>query len=180
MNICFVIDNWDSLNPETDSTLRIIHEAVLRGHCVGVTYPRNFTLRENVTYSLFWMIDEKSVSKNERTPTFYSKVKLEKKRLPVKGFDVIFLRNNPPLDWLMLNFLDSVKDDTIILNDIDGLRKANNKLYTTSFEDSHDITPETYVSKDKEYLLEIVNQSKHEKLILKPLDGFGGSGRLGG
>ena len=36
---------------------------------------------------------------------------------------------------LMLNFLDSVKNDVFIINDIDGLRKANNKVYTASFDD---------------------------------------------
>lgn len=175
INICFVIDTWDRMKPETNSTLRIIQEAVSRGHNVGILFPRNLTVRENVTYGLFSMIcpDNKVP---EKPTNFYAKAKLEKKRLPVKGFDVIFLRADPPLDWLMLNFLDSVKDDTLIINDIDGLRMANNKLYLTTFEDSSEYIPETFVSKDKDYLYDVITQTKAEKMVLKPLDGFGGSG----
>ncbi|EHK9115193.1 hypothetical protein V4T70_000401 [Vibrio vulnificus] len=34
----------------------------------------------------------------------------QKARLPMAGFDVIFMRVNPPLDNLALNFLDAIKD----------------------------------------------------------------------
>ena len=175
MNIGFVMNSWSELSPETDSTLRIIHEAVARGHHVGLLNPRNLTLRDNVTYGLFSMVD-----KMERVPdrigSFYSRVNLKKQRLPVKGFDLVILRKNPPVDLLMLNFLDSVKDDTLIINTVDGLRMANNKLYLTTFEDSHQYIPETYVSKDKDYLLDVIRDSKQDRFILKPLDGSGGSG----
>jgi len=97
--------------------------------------------------------------------------------LPISGFDVIFIRTDPPIDPITLNFLDSIKDDTFIVNDIDGLRKANNKLYPASFEDpKNEIIPITHVSKSKNYLKEVIRNSKQDKMILKPLDGFGGSG----
>ena len=155
MNICFVIDAWSEMEPESNSTLRLIHEAVLRGHRVGILYPRNLTVRENVTCGLFSMIQPMG-KVPERSATFHQKAILKKRRLPLKGFDVIFIRADPPIDWLMLNFLDSVKDDTLIVNDIDGLRMANNKLYLTTFEDSHEYIPETYVSKDKDYLYDVI------------------------
>ena len=175
MNICFVMDPWESIRPEKDSTLRLVMEAVRREHNVGILQPRNLTVRDNVTYGFVSMI-KKADRNQERAVTFHSKVEMQKQRLPMKGFDVIILRKDPPVDWLMLNFLDSVKDDTLIINSIDGLRMANNKLYLTTFEDSHEIIPETHVSKDKDYLLEVIQQSNREHFILKPLDGFGGSG----
>ncbi len=36
----------------------------------------------------------------------------------------------------MLNFLDSVKDDVFIVNSLQGMREANNKLYTAAFGDA--------------------------------------------
>ena len=97
--------------------------------------------------------------------------------LPLAGFDCIFMRANPPMDPLMLNFLDSVKDDVFILNSIEGLREANNKLYTAAFGNIHeDIIPNTHVSKNKEYLIRQIEDSKADKMILKPLNGYGGSG----
>jgi glutathione synthase len=87
------------------------------------------------------------------------------------------MRANPPLDPLMLNFLDSVKDDVFIVNSLQGLREANNKLYTAAFGDSHNnIIPVTHVSKNKKYLIRQIKESKSDKMILKPLNGFGGSG----
>ena len=175
MNICFNMDPWDSLDPVIDSSLRIIHEAAARGHRVAIFEPKNLTIRENETYA-FASILQKMDKVPESIPSFYKKVKFRKSRVPVKGFDVIFLRKDPPIDNLMLNFLDSVKHDALIINNIDGLRKANNKIYTTSFEDAHEFVPETYVSKDIDYLESVIVDSKKDKMVLKPLDGYGGKG----
>jgi glutathione synthase len=77
----------------------------------------------------------------------------------------------------MLNFLDSVKDDVFIVNSLEGMREANNKLYTAAFGDAHsNIIPNTHVSKNKEYLVKQIKESKSDKMIIKPLNGFGGSG----
>jgi glutathione synthase len=93
------------------------------------------------------------------------------------GFDVIFMRANPPLDNLALNFLDSIKDDTLIVNDLEGLRIANNKLYTASMEGvASEFIPATHVSKNRDYLQRVLEESDSEKMILKPLNGFGGHG----
>ncbi|GAL01387.1 glutathione synthetase [Nonlabens ulvanivorans] len=97
--------------------------------------------------------------------------------LPLAGFDIIMMRANPPLDPIALNFLDSVKDDVFIVNDIEGLREANNKLYTACFEDpNNEIIPATHVSKNKEYLKSVIKDNPKERMIMKPLNGFGGSG----
>ena len=97
--------------------------------------------------------------------------------LPLAGFDVIFMRANPPLDNIVLNFLDSVKNDVFIVNNVEGLREANNKVYTAAFNDpNNEIVPKTYVSKNKNYLKEIIQESDAERMIMKPLNGFGGSG----
>lgn len=176
MNICFILNSWESINPEEDTSIRIIHEAVLRGHHVGIIYPHNLTIRESMTFGFVRMIQVKGAI-SENIPAFYKKVVFKEQLLPLPGFDVIFSRINPPLDPIMLNFLDSVKDDTFIMNDIEGLRKANNKLYTASFYDPvNNITPITHVSKNKEYLKKVIQQQDQDKMILKPLVGFGGSG----
>jgi glutathione synthase len=175
MNICFVFGGWEKMDPVYETTLTLIHESCKRGHRVAIFSPGNLTIRDNITYA-FCKIIEKSVRVSDSIPNFYKNVTFKRQRLPVKGFDVIFLRKNPPLQNTMLNFLDSVKDDTIIINDIDGLRKASNKIYTTSFEDEHNYIPETHVSKDIDYLESVVQECKEEKLILKPLDGYGGKG----
>jgi glutathione synthase len=175
MNICFMLDLWDGLDPETNSSLRLVQEAVQRGHKVGIFYSRNLTVRDNVTYGLFLIID-REIKYSERPQKWFRQVQFKRQRLPLNGFDVVFLRKNPPLETTALNFLDSIKDDTLIINSVDGLRKANNKLYLTNFEDSHEFIPETHVSKDKDYLLDVIREAPYQKMILKPLDGYGGRG----
>ncbi|QRN85749.1 glutathione synthase [Clostridia bacterium] len=176
MNICFIINDWNTMVPETETTLRIIQEACKRNHRVGILYPNNITIRNNQTYGFFKMIkDDRIVSEN--MVTFYKNTCFKEEMLPLKGFDVVFLRKNPPLDGMLLNFLDSINDEVFIVNDINGLRKANNKLYTSTFYDpDNTYIPKTYVSKNTDYLKRIVAESPDNKMILKPVDGYGGSG----
>ena len=167
---------WERVIPSQDSTLRIIHEAVKRGHEVSITHPSNLTIRDSITLSLCKQISlaEKLTS---NITSFYKTVKFNTEMCPLKEFDVIFMRDNPPLDGLVLNFLDSIKDDVFIINAIDGLREANNKIYTAAyFDPERKLIPATYVSKNIDYLLRIIEESENDKMIMKPLDGYGGSG----
>ena len=176
MNICFLMYPWEQIDPENDTSLALIHECVKRNHGVALCSPANLTIRNSVTNAFCTVIN-----RMEKVPanlkTFYKKAELREDMLPLAGFDVLFMRANPPLDPIMLNFLDSVKDDVFIINSLQGLREANNKLYTAAFGDSHNnIIPATHVSKNKNYLVRMIKESKSEKMILKPLNGFGGSG----
>ncbi|MET4696807.1 glutathione synthase [Endozoicomonas lisbonensis] len=176
MKICFIMYPWEKVEPETDSTIRLIHEAATRGHTVAITTTSNLTIRGSVASAFCDVLNrQKEVPKN--IPSFYRKAEFKKKALPLSGFDCIFMRANPPLDTLALNFLDSVRSHTFIMNDIDGLRIANNKLYTASFDDpANEFIPVTHVSKNRDYLERILAESESEKMILKPLDGYGGQG----
>ena len=103
---------WNKIDPETDSTLRLILECVSREHTVAIATPHNLTMRDSVS-SAFCQVFKKA-----------------------------------PLDPITLNFLDSVRDDVFIMNDIDGLRIANTKLYAASFDDpKNHFIPVTHVSK---------------------------------
>ncbi|WP_418511223.1 glutathione synthase [Corallibacter sp.] len=176
MNICFLMYPWDNIDPENDTSLALIKECVKRGHGVAMCTPANLTIRNSVTNAFCNVI-----SRMDKVPSslkaFYKKVTLREEMLPLAGFDALFFRANPPLDPLMLNFLDSVKNDVFIINSLEGMREANNKLYTAAFGDAHsNIIPNTHVSKNKNYLVKQIKESKSDKMIIKPLNGFGGSG----
>ena len=176
MNICFIMYPWEQIDAENDTSLALIKECIKRGHGVAMCTPSNLTIRDSVTCAFVTVI-----GRMEKVPAtlkaFYRKADLREEMLPLAGFDVIFFRANPPLDPIMLNFLDSVKEDVFIVNSLEGMREANNKLYTAAFGDSHsNIIPATHVSKNKKYLVEQIRESKSDKMILKPLNGFGGSG----
>lgn len=176
MKLCFLMYPWDRIEPETDSTLRLIHEAALRGITVAITTPNNLTIRDSETYA-FCNVLKKSSKVTSNVPAFYKSAEFTRAKLPVRGFDAIIMRANPPLDTTALNFLDSVRNDVFIMNDIDGLRIANNKLYPASFSgEAAKFIPATHVSKSQEYLEQVLQESATEKMIMKPLNGFGGRG----
>jgi glutathione synthase len=109
--------------------------------------------------------------------SFYHKADFTYNMVELTNFDVIFMRDNPPIDNLALNFLDSIKDEVFIINAIRGLREANNKIYTAAyFDPNRELIPATHVSKNIDYLLRIIKESEQNRMILKPLDGYGGSG----
>lgn len=176
MNICFIMYPWHTMDPENDTSLALIKECVRRGHGVAFCTPANLTIRDSITSAFC-----KVVGRMDKVPnslkSFHKKAELRDEMLPLAGFDAIFFRANPPLDPIMLNFLDSVKDDVFIINSLEGMREANNKLYTAAFGDAHsNIIPNTHVSKNKEYLIQQIKESKADKMIIKPLNGYGGSG----
>jgi glutathione synthase len=176
MNICFIMYPWEKIDAENDTSLALIRECVKRDHGVAMCTPSNLTIRDSVTCA-FCKVVGRMDKVSSSLKSFYKKVELRDEMLPLAGFDAIFFRANPPLDPIMLNFLDSVKDDVFIINSLEGMREANNKLYTAAFGDAHsNIIPNTHVSKNKNYLIDQIRESKSDKMILKPLNGFGGSG----
>lgn len=175
MNVCFIMYPWNEMDPENDSTLAMIQEFVKRGHGLAITTPANLTIRDSVAYA-FCRCVKRPEKVTKSLKSFHAKTQFYDEMLPLAGFDVIILRSNPPLDMIMLNFLDSVKDDVFIMNDLDGIRRANNKLYTAVFDDEENaIIPRTHVTKNKEYLKKIIKEGP-DRMILKPLNGYGGSG----
>ena len=175
MKLCFIMYPWQRIKAETDTSLTLIHEAAMRRHMVAVTTPSNLTVRNSMS-SAFCSIIRKS-GFNKKIPMFYRHAEFRNLQLPLAGFDAIIMRTNPPLDLTSLNFLDSIKDDTFITNDIGGLRIANNKLYPAALNDpNNEFVPVTHVSKNKEYLEQVLDESVKDKMILKPLGGFGGEG----
>ena len=94
-----------------------------------VSTPSNLTIRNSIAYAFCKDVKSKE-EKIPRSPSaFFKTAKLTEEMLPLAGFDVIFMRANPPLDPIALNFLDSVKEYVYIVNSVEGLREANNKLY---------------------------------------------------
>ncbi len=142
---------WHEVELDKDSTLTLIHECVKRGNKLAIATPANLTIGNSIAFG-FCKLIEKQEKVSRSLKTFHKTAFLKEKMLPLAGFDVVFMRANPPLDPIVLNFLDSVTEDVFIVNSVDGLREANNKLYTPVFDDlNNEIIPVTHVSKNKEY-----------------------------
>jgi len=89
--------------------------------------------------------------------------------------DAVFIRTDPPFDTAYLHLtqqLDLVKDQTVVVNDPQGLRDANEKLFAFYFEH---LMPRSLVTSDRQAIHDFVDRVGGEA-VLKPLDGAGGSG----
>ncbi|MFT4601252.1 MAG: glutathione synthase [Arenicella sp.] len=166
---------WERVT-KSDSSLRLIHESVKRGHEVAMVTPERLSIRDSITMGNCEVFTTNQKVSSSIT-SFRQNCEKSYQFLPLAEFDVVFMRANPPLDLFVLNFLDSIKDDVFVMNAVQGLREANNKIYTAAYYDpDQEFIPKTYVSKDVDYLLKIIEESDQEQMIMKPLDGYGGKG----
>ena len=129
MHIGFIIADWNSINPANSSTLTIIQECIKRKHTVSIMYTNNLTVRNNIVHGFTETIEEMEKIP-ENITSFFKKVTFEKKFTALHAFDCLMIRKDPPINPIVFNFLDAIKDEVVIINDVDGIRKANNKLYT--------------------------------------------------
>src|SRR5690606_26308858 len=118
MRICFLMYSWEKVSPDGDSTIRMIHEAVSRGPTVAITHATNLTVRDSIAQA-FCKVFVKGQKISSNIASFYRHAQFNQQKLPLAAFDAIFIRLNPPLDPIVLNFLDSVREDTFIMNDLD-------------------------------------------------------------
>ncbi|MCG9695616.1 glutathione synthase [Shewanella sp. Isolate11] len=93
---------------------------------------------------------------------------------PLADLDVILMRKDPPFDTEFVYatyMLERAEEQgTLIVNKPQSLRDANEKLFTAWFSE---FTPETLVTRDATRIRAFY-QEKGD-IILKPLDGMGGS-----
>ncbi|GGI78273.1 glutathione synthase [Shewanella gelidii] len=93
---------------------------------------------------------------------------------PLAELNVILMRKDPPFDTEFIYatyMLERAEEQgVLIVNKPQSLRDANEKLFTAWFSE---FTPETLVTRDEHRIREF-HQRKGD-VILKPLDGMGGS-----
>jgi glutathione synthase len=94
--------------------------------------------------------------------------------LALAELDTILMRKDPPFDteYIYATYILERAEEkgTLIVNKPQSLRDCNEKLFTAWFPE---LTPETLVTRNKAQLKAF--WQKHTDIILKPLDGMGGT-----
>ena len=102
-------------------------------------------------------------------------------RVTVDELDVLFLRNVPSdekgkREWAKSAAVDfgrvAMRHGVIVLNDPNGLAKAENKMYFQLFPE--EVRPATLISRDRASIREFVQDQG--RAVIKPLHGSGGEG----
>lgn len=162
------MDAFYNIHLEFDTTLSIIMEASRRGHSVFHAEPKDLFL---LNRGLFANASEIAA---DRTNGFRV---LKTISLPASAFNAILVRKDPPFDLEYLNMtylLDFAKGKALIINDPEGIRSANEKLFSFRF---HKFMPESLATNQTDSILQFQKKIRKD-LILKPLNRKAGEGIL--
>jgi glutathione synthase len=168
------MDPMETVLTAKDTTFAMMLACSARGHECHHALPLNLEVLGGDVYAPAARVQ---VSRKPRKDGFFDDD--WKKDVPVRArvadFDAVLIRKDPPFDAnyaYMTHLLELVRGKTLVLNDPQGLRDANEKLYTLHFTRW---MPKTMVtatpSRIKEFVVEVGGQA-----VIKPLDGMAGAG----
>lgn len=167
MRFLFVMDPAETMTPDKDTTFAFLRGARARGHASWHCLPEQLSLRGPDGFAT-----ARPVAVSDQAPHVELGVP---ERLKLAELDAIFIRKDPPFDVAYLYLtqqLDRVKDRVLVVNDPRGVRDANEKLFAFGF---HEHTPRSLVTASPKEALEFASELGGT-VVLKPLDGAGGSG----
>ncbi|MEA5534723.1 glutathione synthase [Crocosphaera sp. XPORK-15E] len=179
MKLAFIIDPLAKLDPGHDSSVAMMEAAQALGHEVWVTEVHQLSVINGKGWGLLSQIQLTPVELQDgrwvSSPHWYNVSEAVLRCL--EDMDAVFMRKDPPVTirylyaTYILELIDPEK--TLVINSPQGLREANEKMYTLQF---YSVMPETVVSQDKAIIRRFVEEKK--QAVLKPLGGKAGEGIL--
>jgi glutathione synthase len=167
MKLLFILDPLASLKTYKDTSVAIMREAAARGHALYVCRQHDVFLRnEIVTISAasFSFCDKENWYELGQTEEV----------LP-KHFDAIIMRKDPPFDneYLYSTYLLELaaNQGARVFNNPTAIRSWNEKLSVAKFPQ---FAPEFLVTSNENSIRDFL--ATHKDIVVKPLDGMGGSG----
>lgn len=167
MRFLFVMDPAEKMIPDKDTSFAFVRAARTRGHETLHCEPVHI---RNLGDEVFATVRPLTVSDTAPHVTLGAV-----EDVALAELDAIFIRKDPPFDSAYLHLtqqLDLVKHRTLCLNDPQGLRDANEKLFAFHFA-RH--MPRSLVTNEMFRILDFLREVGGQG-VLKPLDGAGGSG----
>lgn len=162
--VALQINAIESLDLETDSTLLIASEFQARGYHVYYYKPSDLFWKDD---HLFAYVIALSIGKQR-----YKKLTI-KMLLPLRNFDFILIRQNPPFDeqYLSTTYLLETVSAVFFINHPQAIRNVPEKLSILQFSN---LIPETIVCHSLDHSKTFM--CKHPIFIAKPLYSCGGDG----
>ena len=168
LNILVIMDPIESVNYKKDSTLAMMCAASDRGHTLGYCQIHDLWLDQGAL-----KVDAQSVTVRRDSNDFYSLG--DKATQAITDYDVILMRKDPPFDMRFIYatyLLDHAKAAGIlVVNDPSSIRDCNEKLFATWFSE---LMSPTIVTSKQAHIRQFISEQKD--VIVKPLDGMGGTG----
>ncbi len=166
MRIALILDTLASLKPYKDTSLAIMREAASRGHELFVSMQGDLFLKHDQV-----RLNALSFQFTERHHWYALG---EYSEHSPQDFDVVLMRKDPPFDneFLYSTYLLDLAEQqgARVLNHPASVRDWNEKLAVANFPQ---FAPEFLVSRDNALIREFFRA--HGDIVVKPLDGMGGS-----
>ena len=173
MHVLFIIDPLPSLKAYKDSSVAMMRALVARGHRLSVAYQPQLYIDEGTVKAVTQAIE--LVQHADLHSDSWWKEIGESKETPLAGFDAIIMRKDPPFDMEyvyathMLEYAEA--QGARVFNSGAAIRNHPEKLAITEFPE---FTAPTLVTRDMPRLKAF--HAQHGDVVVKPLDGMGGSG----
>jgi len=162
-----VMDPIKDINIKKDSSFAMLLAAQSRGYEIFYMEMQDLALLQGEAWAKMRPL------KVQEDPTDWYQLG-EATDTPLKELDVILMRKDPPFDteYIYATYMLERAEEAgvLIVNKPQSLRDANEKLFTAWFSQ---FTPTTLVSSDPQRLRAF--HAQHGDVILKPLDGMGGT-----
>ncbi len=166
MRIALSLDTLSRLKPYKDTSLAIMREAASRGHELFVSMQGDLFLKHDQV-----RLNALSFQFTERHHWYALG---EYSEHSPQDFDVVLMRKDPPFDneFLYSTYLLDLAEQqgARVLNHPASVRDWNEKLAVANFPQ---FAPEFLVSRDNALIREFFRA--HGDIVVKPLDGMGGS-----
>ena len=166
MLIAIILDHLDDLKPYKDTSLAIMREAKKRGHQLFVAMQGDVFLRHEKVRVLAQPFDFAEGNVWYTLGDVFESAPSD--------FDVVLMRKDPPFDneFLYSTYLLDLaeKQGARVLNHPVSVRDWNEKLSIANFPQ---FAPEFLVTREQNLIREFLRS--HGDIVVKPLDGMGGS-----
>lgn len=166
MKLLFILDPLDALVTYKDTSLAMMRAAQARGHDLWVCEQHD------------WQLQHEVVTVDAQTFAFHvdgSWKTSDKSTVSPADFDAALMRKDPPFDneYLYSTYLLELaqQQGARIINDPAAIRGWNEKLSVARFPQ---FAPPFIVTSQQAKILAFL--AEHGDIIVKPLDGMGGSG----
>ncbi|WP_281545973.1 glutathione synthase [Grimontia sp. SpTr1] len=162
-----VMDPIESINIKKDSSFAMMLEAQKRGWEIHYMQMNDLSLEQGKA-----LARTKIVTLEENPEKWFEVV--SEQEIALADLDAVLMRKDPPFDteYIYATYIleRAEVEGCLIVNKPQSLRDCNEKLFTAWFPEH---TPITLVTRRADQIKSF--QEKHGDVILKPLDGMGGS-----
>jgi glutathione synthase len=168
LKIAVVMDPVDKIHIDKDTTFVLMLEAQRRGHEIYFLELDDLFIRGGTVHGQYRRLQLERATPHYGLGDFTTGA--------MEDFNSVWMRKDPPFDMKfffathLLSLIDPRK--CFVMNQPKGLREANEKLYALRFPEQ---IPQTLVSSSMDRLKAFMAELGGE-MIIKPLDGCGGSG----